>query len=58
MGKKKKAVMGRPRLPANEKRTEKVQTRFTVKERELLERKAEKDGLTLSEWIRKRALED
>jgi uncharacterized protein DUF6290 len=51
MAKKKK--MGRPALPKERRRGNITTLRFQSEERELYEKAATKEGLTLSEWIRK-----
>jgi uncharacterized protein (DUF1778 family) len=49
--------MGRPPVPKDQYRGVTIASRFRAEEREILEREAAKEGLTLSDWIRRAALE-
>jgi len=49
----KKKKMGRPTLPKDRRRANMTTLRLQPDERELYEKAASKEGLTLSEWIRK-----
>jgi uncharacterized protein (DUF1778 family) len=51
MAKKKK--MGRPSIPKDKRRGNITTLRFKPDERALYEKAASREGLTLSEWIRK-----
>ena len=48
----KKNPRGRPRLNPKERLNDQIAVRVTAKERELLEKDAEKEGLSLSRYIR------
>ncbi|PJN95209.1 hypothetical protein CNY89_09835 [Amaricoccus sp. HAR-UPW-R2A-40] len=48
--------MGRPRLPPEALRDTRVQLRLTAEERAELERRADAFGLSLSDYLRRRAL--
>lgn len=50
------ARMGRPPIPAEERRGERITVRFTDEERAELERVAQVAGLPIAEWIRTAAL--
>jgi uncharacterized protein (DUF1778 family) len=49
----KKKKMGRPALPKDRRRANITTLRLQPEERELYEKAASREGLTLSEWIRK-----
>jgi len=47
-----KKKMGRPKLAASDAKSERLQVRLTKTELEMVEAKAEADGLTVSDWAR------
>jgi hypothetical protein len=53
----KKAKPGRPRVPKKLAKGSLLSVRFSEGEREALERAAEREGLRLSEWARRKLLE-
>ena len=52
---KKKNLGGRPELPAKERRSVLMQFRVTEAEARQVRRKADKNGLSVSDWLRERA---
>jgi uncharacterized protein (DUF1778 family) len=50
------ARTGRPKLPAGKRKAGRIEIRVTEAERSLMEAAAERDGKTLSEWIRNAAV--
>lgn len=49
---------GRPRLPDGSARYSYLRVRVSDRERGLIQKSAEADGLSVSEWVRKKLLAD
>jgi hypothetical protein len=52
-----KKKLGRPKKPADSKRSARTEILLTAAEKATFEKTAEKSGLTLSDWIRLRLRE-
>lgn len=50
---KKKIVMGRPKVPKDRAKIDRIQARLTPAEREKIDAAITKSGLTESAWVRK-----
>ncbi len=53
---KKKIVMGRPKVPKDKAKSDRIQARLSVAEREKIDAAVAKSGLKESEWVRKALL--